>query len=205
MRTMFESARSSQGVSTRERPGDLTRRRILAVAREMFARQGYGRTSMRQLAARLAITDSALYYYFDHKRDIFRELMLEPEGVQPAFQAGTRSDLLDQLAGSFYAYAAEGEMVRIMLREQLCGGEESLEFRKQMNESWCGMYGPPLTRLYGDRALLILNALLLTLCGLLWDAALSYGDTLQEVARQPAFRSRVRDLLDLALPEEPLQ
>jgi len=71
------STTSSTG--TRMRPSRDTRAEILAVASELFIEQGYEATSLREIAARLAITKAALYYHFPSKDDILRALM-EPVG-----------------------------------------------------------------------------------------------------------------------------
>ena len=56
--------------------GAQTRERILAVAQELFTRQGYDKTSLRDIAERLEITKAALYYYFPRKDDILLALHL---------------------------------------------------------------------------------------------------------------------------------
>ncbi|HSZ39997.1 MAG TPA: TetR/AcrR family transcriptional regulator [Trebonia sp.] len=53
------------------RRGD-TRARIQQVALELFAEQGYERTSLREVAERLGVTKAALYYHFKSKEDIVR-------------------------------------------------------------------------------------------------------------------------------------
>ncbi|WP_415948184.1 TetR family transcriptional regulator [Streptomyces sp. KLOTTS4A1] len=56
--------------STRQpRRGD-TRKRIQDVALELFAEQGYEKTSLREIAERLEVTKAALYYHFKTKEDI---------------------------------------------------------------------------------------------------------------------------------------
>ena len=57
--------------------GAQTRERILAVAQELFTRQGYDKTSLRDIAERLEISKAALYYYFPRKEDILLELHLQ--------------------------------------------------------------------------------------------------------------------------------
>ncbi|WNI17102.1 TetR/AcrR family transcriptional regulator [Actinacidiphila sp. ITFR-21] len=47
-----------------------TRRRIQDVALELFAEQGYEKTSLREIAERLDVTKAALYYHFKTKEDI---------------------------------------------------------------------------------------------------------------------------------------
>lgn len=55
-----------------------TRQRIQDVALELFAEQGYEKTSLREIAERLEVTKAALYYHFKTKEEIivsiFRDL-----------------------------------------------------------------------------------------------------------------------------------
>ena len=47
-----------------------TRSRVQKVALELFAEQGYEKTSLREIAERLDVTKAALYYHFKSKEDI---------------------------------------------------------------------------------------------------------------------------------------
>src|SRR3974390_3625914 len=49
-----------------------TRSRAQKVALELFAEQGYEKTSLREIAERLGVTKAALYYHFKSKEDIVR-------------------------------------------------------------------------------------------------------------------------------------
>ena len=51
-----------------------TRSRVQKVALELFAEQGYERTSLREIAERLGVTKAALYYHFKSKEDIVHSL-----------------------------------------------------------------------------------------------------------------------------------
>ncbi|MGW6742789.1 TetR/AcrR family transcriptional regulator [Streptomyces sp. NPDC055025] len=51
-----------------------TRQRIQDVALELFAEQGYEKTSLREIAERLDVTKAALYYHFKTKEDILISL-----------------------------------------------------------------------------------------------------------------------------------
>src|ERR1039457_3413898 len=55
--------------------GTDTRARIQQVAVELFAEQGYEKTSLREIAERLAVTKAALYYHFKSKEDIVASLV----------------------------------------------------------------------------------------------------------------------------------
>ncbi|MFE7028898.1 TetR/AcrR family transcriptional regulator [Streptomyces sp. NPDC057621] len=61
------------GGSRQRRRGD-TRQRIQDVAVELFAEQGYEKTSLREIAERLDVTKAALYYHFKTKEDILISL-----------------------------------------------------------------------------------------------------------------------------------
>ena len=58
-----------------EFPGGGTRERIQSIALELFAEQGYEKTSLREIAERLGVTKAALYYHFRSKEDIVRSFM----------------------------------------------------------------------------------------------------------------------------------
>lgn len=100
----------SQGAETRER--------ILDVARELFTRQGYDKTSLRDLAERLEITKAALYYYFERKEDILLELHLRLHAM------GT--NLLDELE------AAPDGPARVSLWPRLA--DEMIDFMVENRE-----------------------------------------------------------------------
>ncbi|MDQ0992278.1 TetR/AcrR family transcriptional regulator [Streptomyces sp. V3I7] len=56
-----------------QRRGD-TRQRIQDVALELFAEQGYEKTSLREIAEHLGVTKAALYYHFKTKEEIIVSL-----------------------------------------------------------------------------------------------------------------------------------
>ncbi|MET0132727.1 MAG: TetR family transcriptional regulator [Kibdelosporangium sp.] len=52
-----------------------TREKIQDVALELFAEQGYDKTSLREIAERLGVTKAALYYHFKTKEEIISSLL----------------------------------------------------------------------------------------------------------------------------------
>src|SRR5436305_1840235 len=58
-----------------EFPRGDTRERIQSIALELFAEQGYEKTSLREIAERLGVTKAALYYHFKSKEDIVRSFV----------------------------------------------------------------------------------------------------------------------------------
>ncbi|MET9341878.1 TetR family transcriptional regulator [Nonomuraea sp. NPDC003804] len=52
----------------------MTSQRILEAARTLFAARGYRATSMQAIADEVGITKAALYYHFDSKEEILRQI-----------------------------------------------------------------------------------------------------------------------------------
>lgn len=52
-----------------------TRERILEVALDLFASDGYEKVSLREIAERVGVTKPALYYYFPNKEQLFLALV----------------------------------------------------------------------------------------------------------------------------------
>src|ERR1700722_16387235 len=85
-----------------------TRSRVQEVALELFAEQGYEKTSLREIAERLGVTKAALYYHFKSKEDIVHsftddyfadfERLVAWAKDQPRTEA-TRREVLDRYVG----------------------------------------------------------------------------------------------------------
>ncbi len=58
-------------------PLDTRENQLLGIARTLFARNGYDRTSLRDIAEAANITKAALYYYFPNKDALFERVVLE--------------------------------------------------------------------------------------------------------------------------------
>ena len=57
--------------------GEHTRTEIIRAAHELFVKQGYHGTSMRQIASQADIALGGLYNHFEGKEDVFRAVFLE--------------------------------------------------------------------------------------------------------------------------------
>lgn len=57
---------------------DRQRERILQVAAQLFAEQGYANTTMAQIVRALGVTKPFVYYYFRDKQEIFETLSWRP-------------------------------------------------------------------------------------------------------------------------------
>jgi AcrR family transcriptional regulator len=99
-----------------------TRERIQAVALELFAEQGYEKTSLREIAERLGVTKAALYYHFKSKEDIVGSLVEDYFGQIDALiewgrsQPGTAESRAAVLS-RYFGIVEEGSEVFRMLQQ----------------------------------------------------------------------------------------
>lgn len=68
-----------------EQPDGHRRREILKRAASLFRRSGFERTTLRQIAAALAITSGSLFYSFESKEELLVTLM--EEGIRDVHEA----------------------------------------------------------------------------------------------------------------------
>ncbi len=87
----------------------LKRERILAAAVDLFYRQGYGRTTLEQVADSLSVTKPFIYSHFASKNELLAEIcsraiMLAHESLNRALtQEGTASERLKVVTRDFMA------------------------------------------------------------------------------------------------------
>ena len=122
-----------------------TRSRAQKVALELFAEQGYEKTSLREIAERLGVTKAALYYHFKSKEDIvhsftddyFEEIdhLLDWAKDQPQTEE-TQREILDRyvgivLAGSEVFHFLEQNRAAVQGME--AGKERFARFRDRLD------------------------------------------------------------------------
>ncbi|GLZ12064.1 TetR family transcriptional regulator [Actinomadura sp. NBRC 104425] len=123
------------------RRGD-TREQIREVALELFAEQGYEKTSLREIAERLGVTKAALYYHFKTKEDIVTSLFEDFKADVDELCAWAREQpVTPELRREVVRRYAEilrrsgGRLMRFMLengpavREMKAGGDARERFR----------------------------------------------------------------------------
>jgi AcrR family transcriptional regulator len=121
-----------------------TRARIQQVALELFAEQGYDKTSLREIAERLDVTKAALYYHFKSKEDIVRSLVEDYMGQVDALIAWAKTqprtrETCSEILGRYVQIVADGSDVFRMLHHNqaavnsLAGAKErGSVFRERM-------------------------------------------------------------------------
>ena len=96
---------------------ELSRQRILEVAREQFVQYGYRDVSMRGIAKELGYSPGSLYYHFREKADLFSEITAEDflqldrlleEAVRTSPNPGR--DRLELIFLSFIRFGLENKM-----------------------------------------------------------------------------------------------
>jgi AcrR family transcriptional regulator len=138
-----------------EFPRGGTRERIQAIALELFAEQGYEKTSLREIAERLGVTKAALYYHFRSKEDIVRSFIEDYRaeleqviawGASQPRTPGTRAEILRRYAGIVSEQLA---VIRFMEQNQAAmhtlmsdSGARKKMFRDQFM-SLCDLLAPP--------------------------------------------------------------
>ncbi len=100
-----------------------TRDHIIAVARRLFAQDGYQATSTERVLAETGISRGALYHHFENKEALFAAVLeaVESDLAAGAAQAiGASSDPVEALRvalGGFLRRASEPEIRRIVLTD----------------------------------------------------------------------------------------
>ena len=138
-----------------EFPRGGTRERIQAIALELFAEQGYEKTSLREIAERLGVTKAALYYHFKSKEDIVRSFVEDYRaeleqviawGASQPRTPETRAEILRRYAGIVSEQLA---VIRFMEQNQAAmhtlmsdSGARKKMFRDQFT-SLCDVITPP--------------------------------------------------------------
>ena len=103
--------------------GEITRRRILDVAEEVFGELGYYEASVSEITRRAGVAQGTFYIYFHSKREIFVELV---EDLGKRLRAATRvamADVPDRLEAerrgfeAFFEFAANHRRVYNIVQE----------------------------------------------------------------------------------------
>src|SRR5215468_11310071 len=99
-----------------------TRARLLGLALQLFAEQGYEQTSLREIAERLGVTKAALYYHFKSKEDIVRSLVEDYIGQIDALIAWAHTqprtaEARHEIISRYVTIVADGSDVFRMLHQ----------------------------------------------------------------------------------------
>src|SRR3977135_3561403 len=110
-------------MSSRAQQSEATRRKLLRVGRDLFARRGYSDVPTEEIVRRAGVTRGALYHHFRDKRDLFAAVVeqLEQEISELiAQEALVESDPWEQQRAAIGAYldvCLEPAVQRILLTD----------------------------------------------------------------------------------------
>jgi len=106
------------------------RKRILDAALGLFAHQGYGSTSVREVVEAAGVTKPTLYYYFDGKEALFREVIsskLSESDTLVAEMLGREGSVVDKLRMVFQTMVERAQedpdVLRLMFTCSLPGAK----------------------------------------------------------------------------------
>lgn len=120
---------------------DANRTAILDASRDLFARFGYKKTTMEDIAMALRKGKSSLYYYFKNKEEIFQAVIeLESELLYSQLQGvvkagGDASEKLRNYVTVRMETIGQLENYQKVLKEDLYGGYEFLGSYKQEGDA----------------------------------------------------------------------
>ena len=202
-------ARGESPVRRRARaqsPRGGTRERIQSIALELFAEQGYEKTSLREIAERLGVTKAALYYHFKSKEDIVRSFVEDYRaeleqviawGASQPPTPETRAEILRRYTGIVGEQLA---VIRFMEQNQATmhtlmsdSGARKKMFRDQFM-SLCDLLAPPGAAL-ADRVRAVAAVITIGMSPMILQREAASPDELHDAVLAVA-----GDLADASLP-----
>lgn len=131
------SARPSGPV--RARDAAATRRALLAAGRELFASEGFDRTTVRAVAERAGVNQALLFRYFGNKEGLFAEAIRDD--ALEVLEAGPRRDLLERtVATLFHSTSAPDPELLLAVLRGASSSQIGAEVRTQLAESYIAAF-----------------------------------------------------------------
>ncbi len=124
-----------------ENQHDPVRAMIIEAARDLFARYGYKKTTMEDIAMVLRKGKSSLYYYFKNKEDIFQVVLETEESIlfsrleEVVNSAASSKDKFVEYVNVRMHTVMELENYVRTLKDELYGGYEFIEQLKRTSET----------------------------------------------------------------------
>lgn len=187
-----------------------TRERILDVALDLFAEQGYDKTSLREIADAMGFTKAALYYHFASKEDMLMalHLRLHDLGAQAVSRMDDRphdlaswSAVLQEMVGLLFS-----QRQLILLHERNAAAIEALHPSPRHNEQDHTDMREALVGALADRSRSVRERIRLEAAfGALFFGMLLAGNALADVPKeqvQDELRGVIRYLLEDGLETE---
>jgi AcrR family transcriptional regulator len=125
------------------RRGPETRKQILDASLRLFSKRGFARTTVRDIARAAGITDAAIYYHFESKRDLL-EALVEERGIVSGLQQLQRATadvplekaLLWMTRRAINIMDDNRDFLRLIIMEGLGGDESAREQYHRLVDLW---------------------------------------------------------------------
>jgi len=135
--------RTAPKSAKRTRRGPLTRQQILDASLRLFSERGFARTTVRDISRQAGITDAAIYYHFDLKREVL-EALVEERGFLTSLQNLERVEaemplremIVWMSAGAINLMDQNRDFLRLIIMEGLGGDEAALEQYTRLLDLW---------------------------------------------------------------------
>ncbi len=127
----------------RTRRGPFTRQLILDASLSLFSKRGFARTTVRDIAREAGITDAAIYYHFESKRELL-EALVEERGFLASLENLERVEaelplrefVLWMSAGAVNLMDENRDFLRLIIMEGLGGDDAALEQYTRLVDLW---------------------------------------------------------------------
>ncbi len=131
------------GAARRTRRGPHTRKQILDASLHLFSRRGFARTTVRDIAHDARITDAAIFYHFQSKREVL-EALVEERGLfaglkeieRESAELPLRETMLWMARGAINIMDENRDFLRLIIMEGLGGDESAVEQYRHLVDLW---------------------------------------------------------------------
>lgn len=120
-----------------------TRDRIVEAALRLYSERGTSAVSMRELADAASVTVPGLYYHFDSKAELIREVYRArftrdraDDDVERPAPGPVEAVIVEQARRDFRGLVADREFLRLMQREAVLGDQDALEVGGTLGVEW---------------------------------------------------------------------
>ncbi len=132
-----------RGQPKRTRRGPHTRKQILDASLRLFSEKGFARTTVRDIAQQAGITDAAIYYHFESKRELLDALVEERgflNSLRSLEELSADPPLIETLRwtarGAINLMDDNRDFLRLIIIEGLAGDEAALEQYDRLLSLW---------------------------------------------------------------------
>jgi AcrR family transcriptional regulator len=116
--------------------GEATRSRLIEIAAELFAEEGYGAVSIRDVANRSGLSSGAIYGTFRGKADLLAEAVDATIASEvEALPTSVLEKSLPEIEAYQYEHAAERTRVRALLLEAAAAARTDPEVRARLRDA----------------------------------------------------------------------